>query len=877
MKKLIYISIALLSLWSCAQFDDSKIWDEFKNYYDRLEKVEAACDLMNSNISALQAIVTALQGNDYVTGVAEIVEDGEVVGYTITFSKSGVVKIYHGEDGANGADGAPGADGRPGADGVAGPDGVDGENGHSPVVGVRKDVDGVYYWTIDGEWMLDDEGQKVPATGKDGADASAGSDGKDGVTPLLKIEDGYWFVSYDGGSNWTKLYKAVGENGADGATGVPGQDGADGKDGADGDSFFQSVDTSSSENYIILTLSDGTQIKLPTWKAFEELQTMVNKLNTNLSALQTIVEALQNNDYVTSINPITEDGIEIGYTIDFSKSKSITVYHGKDGADGSDGEPGQNGEDGKDGKDGYTPVLGVKAADDDWSLDSNWNEDSEGQTRYYWTLDGEWLLDSNGNRIPATGANGAAGADGAAGLDGTTPKLKIVDGYWYVSLDGGQTWQPEPLGPATAGAGESIFTDIFYDNAYLYITLSNGEQIRILRHRESLNDYCQIDSVDVKGRNVRITGHLNIYEDDIAYTQISLYYSNEDITEEFNIFNANRINISKFDYNRNFSITLKSLEYETKYCYCVGIKVRGDETYSPIYEFTTGNNREDVFNFAETKWMNRRIIHDETGELAGGTDNVISCLDYIPVIGNTSYSMTLAGVVKKISWHAWYDAELNYISVTRTYQSVLQAPEAAAYLRITLSAYAGWFTKGEQVIDSEGHLTNPDASKINLIALPDDDSDNPKGKYLFYEDHSDLIFNSFLGSQYFYFSGASIVSSLNEKTVNGAWCMLSKECVGSCTITAYLVDLSNSTPPNWQEIGSTIISNLPAGTHIEFDIPETIVPENHTIGFRASKAIIATVIGRDSTIAKQETSYYDTAESTTPKKLTTASYDIRLK
>ena len=78
MKKLLYITIALLSVCSCAQFDDSKIWDEFKNYYNRLEKVEAACDLMNSNISALQAIVTALQSNDYVTGVAEIVEDGEV-------------------------------------------------------------------------------------------------------------------------------------------------------------------------------------------------------------------------------------------------------------------------------------------------------------------------------------------------------------------------------------------------------------------------------------------------------------------------------------------------------------------------------------------------------------------------------------------------------------------------------------------------------------------------------------------------------------------------------------------------------------------------------------------------------------------------------
>ena len=110
----IFISVLILS--SCARFDDSKIWDKFQEHEQRIEKLEAACDLMNSNISALQEIVTALQGNDYVTGVAEIVEDGEVVGYTITFSKSGVVKIYQGSDGTDGADGAPGADGRPGTD-----------------------------------------------------------------------------------------------------------------------------------------------------------------------------------------------------------------------------------------------------------------------------------------------------------------------------------------------------------------------------------------------------------------------------------------------------------------------------------------------------------------------------------------------------------------------------------------------------------------------------------------------------------------------------------------------------------------------------------------------------------------------------------------
>jgi hypothetical protein len=51
----------------------------------------------------------------------------------------------------------------------------------------------------------------------------------------------------------------------------------------------------------------------------------------------------------------------------------------------------------------------------------------------------------------------------------------------------------------------------------------------------------------------------------------------------------------------------------------------------------------------------------------------------------------------------------------------VQAPEGAAYLRVTLSAGCGWFTPGEQTVDSEGHLTNPDASKINLITLADVD------------------------------------------------------------------------------------------------------------------------------------------------------------
>ena len=39
------------------------------------------------------------------------------------------------------------------------------------------------------------------------------------------------------------------------------------------------------------------------------LEEMCRKMNTNIEALQTIVEALQKNEYVTSVVPITEGGV----------------------------------------------------------------------------------------------------------------------------------------------------------------------------------------------------------------------------------------------------------------------------------------------------------------------------------------------------------------------------------------------------------------------------------------------------------------------------------------------------------------------------------------------------------------------------------------
>ncbi len=50
----------------------------------------------------------------------------------------------------------------------------------------------------------------------------------------------------------------------------------------------------------------------------ENIENKVRKLeeqmNSNISSLQSIIEALNNNDYITSITPIIEGGKEIGYT-----------------------------------------------------------------------------------------------------------------------------------------------------------------------------------------------------------------------------------------------------------------------------------------------------------------------------------------------------------------------------------------------------------------------------------------------------------------------------------------------------------------------------------------------------------------------------------
>ena len=225
-----FVCVALFS--SCEGYDDSELVNRLNDFETRLKQLEETCKQLNTNISSLQTIVNAIQKNDQITAVTPVSKDGVEVGYTISFTSGKTITIYHGADGEDGTNGTNGSNGQNGAD------------GHTPVIGVKMDVDGIYYWTIDGEWLTDENGNKIQASP---SEADSGADGKDGVTPQLKIENEYWYVSYDNGQTWIKLGKATGEQG---------EQGPQGSTGAQGDSFFQ--DIIQDDDCVYFILADGT-------------------------------------------------------------------------------------------------------------------------------------------------------------------------------------------------------------------------------------------------------------------------------------------------------------------------------------------------------------------------------------------------------------------------------------------------------------------------------------------------------------------------------------------------------------------------------------------------------------------------------------------
>lgn len=288
MRKIILLILSLCTVFSaCKKFDDTDIWDSINSLDKRVEALEKLCREMNTNIDALQSLVKALENHDYITNVSPIHESGMVVGYTISFAYGDPITIYHGLDGKDGTDGKDGADGQ------------DGKDGQTPMIGVKQDADGIYYWTLNGQWLLDENGQKIKAVGTDGQDGENGNDGapgQDGITPQLKIEDGKWFVSYDNGASWIEVGQATGPQGPQGNPGV------------DGDAFFQSVTETS--DYVIFVLANGTEIKIPKTSGVAATLTLDNI--TGFTA--------------TFTGQVIRHSLDLKVTVYYSTTENLTVY-----------------------------------------------------------------------------------------------------------------------------------------------------------------------------------------------------------------------------------------------------------------------------------------------------------------------------------------------------------------------------------------------------------------------------------------------------------------------------------------------------------------------------------------------------------------------
>ena len=213
MKKLLIAILACLMTMSCSKYEYS---DELQKLGGRVENLEAMVLEANKQFEILHEIIMAIENNGYITDMI-VGSDGQ---YYLTFNTGKTIVLRQGKDGKNGKDGQK----------------ID------FLIDVKQGEDEIYYWTINGQWLLDEDGNRVPASAQDGKD---GKDGKTmsetgAIAPRTRINtlNRHWEISTDGGKTWSD-------------TGIV----ADGKDGED--DLFKSVIPSADGKSITFIFRNG--------------------------------------------------------------------------------------------------------------------------------------------------------------------------------------------------------------------------------------------------------------------------------------------------------------------------------------------------------------------------------------------------------------------------------------------------------------------------------------------------------------------------------------------------------------------------------------------------------------------------------------------
>ena len=201
-QSLLFLSVFLLAV----RCDVAR--DEVEALRSEVTELQTALRLLNTELSGLQSVIGKIESKGYAVST-EIFEEDGAERLAITF-----------KDGSKAVVGS----GRVGADGSAA----------GCRVGIREE-DGVWYWTLDGNWLELPSGERAIAIGKDGYV---------GITPQLSVEDGNWMLTLDGGATWETLAPVKGEDGF----------------------FVIAAADFSSDRFIVLTLADGQEVVIPRYR-----------------------------------------------------------------------------------------------------------------------------------------------------------------------------------------------------------------------------------------------------------------------------------------------------------------------------------------------------------------------------------------------------------------------------------------------------------------------------------------------------------------------------------------------------------------------------------------------------------------------------------
>lgn len=276
---LFLVAIISFGIAGCSSYDDSAIKEEIENLDKRLKTVESQILQINDNLSSYVRTLNAIESQDRIESVTPLDDD---TGYIIKFTKAGEIIIHNGDKGK---------------------DGEDGEDGHSPVIGVRQDSDGTYYWTIDGEFVKDGDGNNIAAT----AHIS---------TPRVQLSsDGkHYEITFDDGKTWIIVGDVMAEGNSK--------------------TIFEKVDES--DDQVTFYLTEGGTIIIPKVQTFALIisentvgikagQTVSIPFTVTAADDETIVDGVANNGYAIEVVGVSSGKINITAPSPLVNGKAVII------------------------------------------------------------------------------------------------------------------------------------------------------------------------------------------------------------------------------------------------------------------------------------------------------------------------------------------------------------------------------------------------------------------------------------------------------------------------------------------------------------------------------------------------------------------------